>query len=417
MYKTIKQKAKLFFERFKSQNGGVVLTTLAILGVISLGASLFSFGEKAMEKKKNMVDVTKYSDIKAAGDPGKDHEKNNAAVVEVAVEGGKVGVGVYDDTGLLIILDKSGALGVSGKEDNEDKEKNKEIEKKLKENDLPSDPLMVGIAKVTENKVKRNSNSGATQEDIDEAVIDALEKLSELDELLDSNPGDEDKIGEPEFDIVSHINKILDASGKLANKKVIEIRKELDKTNSEKKYVEMKIKAYKDYEDKGYIVTDASEWSNFNSRLDELNNKISELTAEVQQYEDKPQEISDEESTGNVLADGEESEEITEEAIEEVIALNGTITMSDGVTAHTHTMTMTIDLKTGVVFGVLYIRIYFTDLDYQFETDAPISGSINLETREINTQTGELNLTGRLSADGNSASGTGSEGIVWSVSR
>ena len=276
---------------------------------------------------------------------------------------------------------------------------------------------MVGIAKVTENKVKRNSNSGATQEDIDEAVIDALEKLSELDELLDSNPGDEDKIGEPEFDIVSHINKILDASGKLANKKVIEIRKELDKTNSEKKYVEMKIKAYKDYEDKGYIVTDASEWSNFNSRLDELNNKISELTAEVQQYEDKPQEISDEESTGNVLADGEESEEITEEAIEEVIALNGTITMSDGVTAHTHTMTMTIDLKTGVVFGVLYIRIYFTDLDYQFETDAPISGSINLETREINTQTGELNLTGRLSADGNSASGTGSEGIVWSVSR
>jgi len=412
MYKTIKQKAKLFFKRFKNQNGGVVLTTLAVIGIISLGASLFSFGEKAMEEKKNMVDVTKYSDIKAAGDPGKDQEKNNAAVVEVAVEGGKVGVGVYDDTGLLIILDKSGALGVSGKEDNEDKEKNKEIEKKLKENDLPSDPLMVGIAKVTENKVKRNSNSGATQEDIDEAVIDALGKLSELDELLDSNPGDEDKIGEPEFDIVSHINKILDASGKLANKKVIEIRKELDKTNSEKKYVEMKIKAYKDYEDKGYIVTDASEWSNFDSRLDELNNKISELTAEVQQYEDKPQEISDEESTGNVLTDGEESEEIIEEVAEGVITLTGTIDAPD---ADTQKMSMTINLDTGSVTGMVYLR--YDDGGIWFNVDIPISGSMNLETRRINVISGEVKMTGELSADGKRANGTGSDGIVWKVLR
>ena len=118
----------------------------------------------------------------------------------------------------------------------------------------------------------------------------------------------------------------------------------------------------------------------------------------------------------DILTDEEEPEEITEEVTEEVIILNGTV--SDEV--NTHTMLMTIDLNTGVVSGMVYIRINFTDLDYKFEVDAPISGSINLETREINAQAGEggeIKLTGILSADGDKASGTGSEGAVWSVSR
>jgi len=75
--------------------------------------------------------------------------------------------------------------------------------------------------------------------------------------------------------------------------------------------------------------------------------------------------------------------------------------------------------ETGVVSGMVYIRINFTDLDYKLEVDAPISGSMNLETREINAQAGEegeIKLTGILSADSDRASGIGSEGVVWSVS-
>jgi len=405
MYKIIKRKAKSFFKRLKSQNGSVVLTTLAILGIAALGASLFSFGEKAMEEKKDRVDMAKYGDAKASGNPGKDQEKNSAGFVELAVEEGKVGVGAYDDTGLLIILDKSGVLNVEKKEDN-----------------IPSDPLMVGIAKVVENKVKRNSDSDAAQEDIDEVVIDTMKELKELEELLDDEAlSNEDKIKEPEFDIVSHINKILNASGKLADQKVIEIRKELDKTNSEKKYIEMEIKAYKDYENKGYLVTDTSEWANFEDRLDELNNKISELTTEIQQYEDKSQEVADEEDIEDVSTDGEiqdtstdeeEPEEIIEEVVEDVITLTGTMDAPD---SNPQKMSMTIDLKAGLVSGTVYLRI--NNEEITLNVDVPISGSINLDTRVINAEAGDMKLNGKLSADGKRANGTGSESVVWSVSR
>ena len=81
-------------------------------------------------------------------------------------------------------------------------------------------------------------------------------------------------------------------------------------------------------------------------------------------------------------------------------------------------MSMTIDLKTGTVSGIIFIRI---DNEYmKFDADMPISGSMNLETREINAQSGEAKLTGILSADGNRANGTvsGEDGnLVWSVSR
>lgn len=412
MYKIIKRKAKLFFKRLKNQNGAVVLTTLAILGIAALGASLFSFGEKAMEYKKNRVDMTKYGDAQASGDSGKDYEKNSAGFVEMAVEGGKVGAGAYDDTALLTVADKLGVFDVEKKEDKKDEEKNKEnkeIEEKLKENNLPSDPLMVGITKVTENKVKRNSDSDATQEDIDEVVVDTMEEIQGYEELLDDEAlSDEDKIKEPKFNIISHINKLLNAKDKLADQEVIEIRKELDKANSEKKYLEKEIKVYEDYEDKGYIVTNASEWASFEDRLDGLNNKISELTTEIQQYEDESQEVADEEDTST---DEEEPEEIGE-AVESIITLTGTMDAPD---SDPQKMFMTIDLKAGLVSGIIYLRI--NNEDITLDMDLPISGSINLETRVINAEVGDMELNGKLSADGKRANGTGSESVVWSVSR
>ncbi len=57
------------------------------------------------------------------------------------------------------------------------------------------------------------------------------------------------------------------------------------------------------------------------------------------------------------------------------------------------------------------------------DLDPQIYGSIDLETRIINAMlTGGddaegMKITGKLSADGNRANGTGDEGIVWSASR
>ena len=79
-------------------------------------------------------------------------------------------------------------------------------------------------------------------------------------------------------------------------------------------------------------------------------------------------------------------------------------------------MLMTIDLETGTVTGIFYLRI--KNEEFWLEMDLPISVSINLETRVISADIGEVTINGILSSDDNTASGTSSEkGGTWSVSR
>jgi len=79
-------------------------------------------------------------------------------------------------------------------------------------------------------------------------------------------------------------------------------------------------------------------------------------------------------------------------------------------------MLMNIDLETGTVTGIFYLRI--KNEEFWLEMDLPISGSINLETRVISADIGEVTINGILSSDDNTASGTSSEkGGTWSVSR
>ncbi len=389
---------------------------------------MFSFGNKALETKQKLVDVTKYSDIGVSGDPGKDLEKNNAALVEISIEGGKTVVGTYDETGLLVIVDKSGALNTGNKDESKNTEEENRIKSDLENSGLSSDPLSVGISKVIKAKIENNSTLDTKPNEIDDMLIKILEDIEEKEKLLNSMEDTSDDVTgdnaediEQLLDLPSHIEQVMSADEILAEQKIIDLKTDLGKIGSEKKYLEKEIQVYEDYEKKGASITDTQTFSSLKTRLDEANKRIDDLQAEIQNEKDKLTEIQDEENTEDqetedTSTDSGETGEITEEAIEEVITLNGTL--SDGVNAFT--MSMTINLGTGAVSGILYIRLYIVDLEYQLEEDVPISGSMDLETRDINAQAGDSKLTGTLSADGNSANGAASGedfSAVWSVSR
>lgn len=389
---------------------------------------MFSFGNKALKTKQKLVDVTKYSDIGVSGDPGKDLEKNNAALVEISIEGGKTVVGTYDETGLLVIVDKSGALNTGNKDESKNTEEENKIKSDLENSGLSSDPLSVGISKVIKAKIENNSTLDTKPDEIDAMLIKILEDIEEEEKLLDSMEDTSDDITgdnaediEQLLDLPSHIEQVMSADEILAEQKIIDLKTDLGKIGSEKKYLEKEIQVYEDYEKKGASITDTQTFSSLKTRLDEANKRIDDLQAEIQKEKDKLTGTQDEENTEDqetedTSTDSGETGEITEEAIEEVITLNGTL--SDGVNAFT--MSMTINLGTGAVSGILYIRLYIVDLEYQLEEDVPISGSMDLETRDINAQAGDSKLTGTLSADGNSANGTASGedfSAIWSVSR
>jgi len=369
-------------------------------------------GEKIIEGKK---DLGQYAELVGPESVKLDEEtltvrdKTNKKILNHSIELVKIPLTVVDDTQVLTIAEELGVFKVKKKNTEEE---DKKTETNLKNNGLPSDNLNVDIAKTIKAKIKNNSTIGTSPEEIEAMMIKIMEDIEEEDKLFDGMEDD------AMIDMVSHIEKILENNNKLADQKLIDLKTKLNRAESHKKYLEGIIKAFEEAEKKGGFQTQGI--SSVKADLEETNQTINNLETELQQHDNGQGEVSEDtltdEETQDALTDEEVTEEITEEVTAEVITLNGTV--SDEV--NTHTIFMTINLKTGAVSGMIYIRIYFTDIYYKFEVDAPISGSMNLETREINAQAGEggeIKLTGILSADGDRASGTGSEGAVWRVSR
>ena len=391
---------------------------------------MFSFGNKALKTKQKLADITKYADIAASGDPVKDQEKNTAALVEISVEGGKLGAGAYDDTGFLVIIDKSGAFNAEKRNESKNNEEENKIKSVLENSGLPSDPLTIGISKVIKTKIENNSTPGASIEEIDDMLIKILEDIEEEEKLLNSlKDASDDDMGDDKedigslLDLPSYIEQALADDGMLAEQKIIDLKKDLGKASSEKQYLEKEIQAYKDYEEQGYIITNTQTLSDMETRLDVINNEISNLEAELQQHNGSLKEVPDEgntdsQGTEDIPTDGETQddltdEEETDETAESIIILNGSMNIPD---AAPQNMLMTIDLETGTVTGIFYLRV--DNEGIKLEMDLPISGSIDLETRAIVAEIGEITINGTLSADGNTASGTSSEdGGSWSVSR
>lgn len=335
-----------FFKRLKEEKGGI-LTTLAVTGLIALGVSLFSFGEKAEEFKANKEDITKYGDIQASGDPGKDKEKNNAAFVGIMKEGGKVVVGAYDDTGLLIVLDKSGALDVAEKDENKDDKQDEEIKVKLKDNGLKDDKLNVDFAKALKKKVKVLADDKTTDEELDSLVYEILDEIDQ--ELKDLDAMTEDDFSKiDDIEIIDDITQKLKDQEGLEDKEIIELKHQLNRINNEKDYVQKQIDAFKAYEQKGYILANTAELGNYEDRLDyleqkvaEINGQIQEMVTEAEEEEEtvQEQEAADEEATEDQQEgpteegseDKENQEENTMPTIDLVIVEGPTFSEADQV--------------------------------------------------------------------------------------
>ena len=310
-----------FYKMFKNERGGVVLGILAVTGIIALGIGLFSFGNKTVDYKKSKVDVTKYDDINASGDPGKVQEKNSDAFVAICVEGGKVVATTGDDTAILTIPQKLGLFDVK-----KDKSKNTEEENKIKtnleKNNLPSDPLTVGISKVIKNNIKNNSALDTSSEEIDNMLIEIMKEIEEKEELIDSmdNGSGDDAYDDMEdisnlVDMVSSIEQILESNEKLADQKVIDLKSNLNLAESHKKYVEGLIEAYEDAEKKGGILSSTQGLSALKTDLEYTNQTIDNLKNEMQLHEDELKKEPDEE-TQDTFTDEEEPEEIIEDTKE-----------------------------------------------------------------------------------------------------
>jgi len=375
---------------------------------------MFSFGSKAMKTKQEKIDITKYGDDSASGDVYEDLKKNKDALLNTVIEGGKVVGGAYDDTGFGAVLDKLGVFDAGGKDKSKNIEEENKIKSDLENSGLSSDPLTVGISKIIKKKIENNSAPGTSSEEIDDMLIEIMQDVEEEVELISSEDDSDDES-------LEDIENIIDIASKLADQKIIDLKNNLNKAESEKKYLEGIVKAYEDAEKKGGILSNAQGISAIKKRLEDAEKTINDLRTELQKYGYEQEENTDDENTEDKeieddLTDEKESEEIIEEVIEEVIVLNGTLSDANGGGATK--MSMTINIKTGAVSGIIFIRINNDGL--KLNMDVPIFGSMNLETRVINAKSGEMKLSGLLSADSKSANGTASseEGsVVWSVSR
>jgi len=235
-------------------------------------------------------------------------------------------------------------------------------------------------------------------------------------------------------EIKEAIRNELNENGLLEDQTLIENRKALNKAKNYEEFLQKEINYYKDLEAKGFVIVDSWHYNGLKNSLKDISVKISELESDLSVAEEETiiteEDLVEEDIEEEVIIEEEEpdSEEASPETeveeptqeVEEVEAAKGTVTLNGTMGADSFTMSMTINLDTGAVSGMVYVRIYFTDFDYQLEENVPISGTMDLETRSINAQAGDGRLTGKLSADGNSASGTMSSddgSVAWSVSR
>lgn len=401
---------KFLKKRFKSERGvgtAAVLLGLMVLSLVVLAVNGKDSGEKGEEIRKEIKDPGSYADIIGPDTVLLDKEtetirdETNKKIINHAIDLAKTPMTVVDDTQIVSVLNEVGVFDLKKKKT--DIEEDKKTETNLENSGLSSDKLNVDVSKIIKAKIENNSTPNTSPDEIDAMTIKAM-KEKEIDAATN---------------MVSHIEKILKINNKLADQKIINIKNNLNRAEFQKKYLEGIIKAYEDAEKNGGFQNVGI--GSVKARLEDEEKIINDLKTELQEYEDGQEEVSEEivedtpadEETQGTSTDEAVSEEITEEVTEEVIVLNGT--MSDPESGGTMKMSMTINLKTGTVSGIVFIKLYIDDM--KFETDVPISGSMNLETRKINAKAGEGKLTGILSADGNSANGTGTEGAVWNVSR
>jgi hypothetical protein len=423
-----------FYKKLKSQRGdfGLTITVLGVITLIGLGASLYNLGTSAEEKIAKKIPLADYADENNQEDVNKYEEERKKDVVETAIEGGETALGIYDDTGLLTVADKAGLFDIDKNKGNVNNEEEK-----------PKENLDDGIEKMIRRKVELNSNSKTKPQEI-ETITDEIATNIKKEEAQFDNIDNSIKI----IDTDALVKNTLEGIGKLNDKKIIDLKKELKKRTSLYDLDSKIIEKYKYYQSKGMIPKSSTELADADRRLEKVDEEIKEIEAKIKglelakeqqefiETEVVPEEeiiVEEDEIYGVVEEDIIEEtteeveelevipeEEITEEVEETIITLNGTVTQESPFEVQDWTeLSITINLETGIVSGTLSWWSAVLDTVDEYT----VIGNMNLETKEISAELvhsdgSSTTLTGKLSEDTRSASGDCFIGLFpWNATR
>ena len=283
------------FSFLGNQSGAIIMTTLAVVTIISIAGGLWSFGTKAQEAKQGLIDVTRYADSKNTADPNKAQKNNQAILVSTAVEGGETAVSALnpDDTQIISMIDSGGAFNLPDKKKTPEQIEKAEAKKQndikigetLKKNKLPSDQLTKDVTKGVQKIVDTNSKLDTDDDTKENVVIDIIGLM--LQDISNNKA---------KSTVLDTVKKELDNQKILADEKVAETKKELNSALSEKEYIEKEIAVYDDLHAEGYLVTDKNDLSYWKERLDSANKQIAKLDNELEvlkQGESEKQKTAD----------------------------------------------------------------------------------------------------------------------------
>jgi transposase len=438
---------KSFFSRFKDEKGFALSTYVTVLCLITIGVGLWSAGEYSEVQHEKIEKAQKIIVNPGNKDSGKVYIEAKKVVVDSFKKLGEDAIGIaVDDTAGLGIIKEIGVFDLpKDKEVLEDKKEEKEekedsgsdgsdpifvqgllgavegaagvadvlpIEEKLDENNLPTDVITQDITKIVINVANQLGSSDSEVADIIDTSIDVIKDL--INKNKDKNI-DSDSTATLEI-----IKEKLNEIDMLEDEEIINKRKEHNLSVLEREQLEKEIELYEHYKDTDTMIISNEMYEKIQQRLDHLNDKIDTLEKELEEHAGNNEEDIENQNTEDTSIDEDTQDSSTGEGSQDVlndeIILNGTMSFPDELSQK---MTMIVNPGTGSVTAVLHLKINADGL--KLEINIPFFGTIDPETRIINAVSSggdeDIRLTGSLSADGNRASGTGDDGIVWSVSR
>jgi hypothetical protein len=500
---------KLISKRLKDQTALAFVPVLIVAGLIITGLGLWSVGTEAKKTIDKKEPLYKYAMEENTKDAEAYQEQINKAMVLAAVEGGKVAIGtvagVHDTYLTTTALDAAGAFDTEkrktakldkldpppasedeinrlmqltedeldriveevGAMDMIDPATGKEIDFNYSDEEInrlleETGKLDYGIEKMVKKKVDLNSGLETTPQEKKDIVDETIKNIKKAD---DSNN---------KVDLNSWVQTILKGAEKLADQKLIDLRKELARNQLSSDYNTGIVEKYEEYQAKGQGISDTSELAEAKKRLADLYDETKIIETQIKELEDAQQITKDstissesEEAKGLTGADKGEADtkptettaaatQPTETAPETTpgtelpseLNLKGTISSSEGFYAN---LTLYINFETQNISGKISYKglrewetfemdengnkIPGTEKTIMRQTTikGTINGKIDINSKTINgtvsesvsayaeEQKKDLNesfsytISGSLN-ESNNASGSTSDGYVWSAS-
>lgn len=309
------EKIRSFFSRFKDEKGFGILGLLTVVALISLAVSLHSVGEYSIGQhakvQKNFTDMQNLPDAADTTDANKSYYQAKKSTVDAFKKIGEDTIGMaVDDTAILGIIKETGVFDLP-------KAKTEEIESKsvpvlkqgllgalkgyagdtddfaileiLDENNLPTDAITQDITKIVINVTNQLASSDSEIADIIDTSIDVIKDLINKDK----NEG----IDYDSTKALEIVKEKLDDINKLEDEETINKRKEYNLSVLEKEQLEKEIVVYEHYKDTDTVIISDKTYVKIQQRLDHLNDKISGLEKELQEYAGNSEDVLTDEET------------------------------------------------------------------------------------------------------------------------